>query len=318
MKEAKKQLTRIAKHTPKEVIPKEEKKEIETIKISEEKEDNHYFRKFLIVLGSLLLLVILYAYFIGTSFLDVKEYKIESSIIPDSFNGFKVVHISDIHYGIINKSKLENMINKVNELKPDIIFFTGDLIDKNIKPSEELKNELISSLSKLNSSYKYAIYGNEDYNNEFYKDIITSANFILLENEAKLLFYKDSIPIEIIGFNSIETSPNYDDINNLLEGIDETTLYKIVLTHEPDSLKSFINYEPDLILSGHTLGGLVKLPFGKPLFLPDNGKTYYEDYYEINNSKIFISNGIGTSNLSIRLNNHPSINFYRFYKINEE
>lgn len=316
MKEEKKQLTRVAKHTPKEEeIHKTEKKEIEKIDVIKKP---HYFKKFLIVLGVLFLLIILYAYFIGTAFLDVKEYKIESSTIPDSFNGFKIVHISDIHYGIINKSKLENMISKVNELKPDIIFFTGDLIDKNIKPTEELKNELTNSLSKLNSTYKYAILGNEDYNNELYKDIITSSDFILLENEAKLLYYKDTTPIEIIGFNSIETSPNYDDINNLLEDIDENTLYKIVLIHEPDSLDSIINYEPDLILSGHTLGGLVKLPFGTPLFLPDNAKKYYEDYYEINNSKIFISNGIGTSNLSIRLNNHPSINFYRFYKIKEE
>lgn len=315
MKEESKQLTRIAKHTPKEEIHKEEQKEIEKTEVIEEK---NRFKKPLIILGSLLLLIILYAYFIGTSFLDVKEYKIESNIIPDSFNGFKIVHISDIHYGIINKSKLENMINKVNELKPDIIFFTGDLIDKNIKANDQLKNELINSLSKLNSSYKYAIYGNEDYNNEFYKDIITSSDFILLENEAKLLYYKDSIPIEIIGFNSMETNPNYDDMNNLLEDIDETTLYKIVLTHEPDSLDSIINYEPNLILSGHTLGGLVKLPFGKPLFLPNNGKKYYEDYYEINNSKIFVSNGIGISNLSIRLNNHPSINLYRLYKEKEE
>lgn len=315
MKEEVKQLTRVAKHTPQEEIHKEEKKEIEQPETTKEK---HYFRNFIIILGILFLLIILYAYFIGTSFLEVKEYKIESNEIPESFNGFKVIHISDIHYGITNKNKLENMIKKVNELKPDVIFFTGDLIDKNIKANEELKNELINLLTKLNSPYKYAIYGNEDYNNEFYKDIITSSDFTLLENEAKLLYYKESIPIEIIGFSSIETNPSYNDINNLLEDINETNLYRIILTHEPDSLDNFISYEPNLILSGHTLGGLVKLPFGKPLFLPDNGKNYYEDYYEINNSKFFISNGIGTSNLSIRLNNHPSINFYRLYKTKEE
>lgn len=318
MKEEENQLTRVIMHTPKEEDTIEEIKEPENPEVIEEQDEKHSLKKILTISISLLILIILYAYFIGTSFLDVNEYKIESSIIPNSFNGIKAVHISDIHYGIINKDKLENMINKVNELKPDIIFFTGDLIDKNITATDELKNGLISSLSKLNSSYKYAIYGNEDYNNDFYKEIITSSDFVLLENEAKLLYYKDSIPIEIIGFNSLETNPNYTDMNNLLEDTDNSTLYKIVLIHEPDSLDNFINYEPNLILSGHTLGGLVKLPLGKPLFLPENGKTYYEEYYEINNSKVFISNGIGTSNLSIRLNNHPSINFYRFYKIKEE
>ena len=115
--------------------------------------------------------------------------------------------------------------------------------------------------------------------------------------------------------NSVDTNPNYTILTNLVDEIDTTNFYKIVLTHEPDTIDNFINYNPDLVFSGHTLGGLIKLPFIKPLFLPENNKKYYEDHYKINNTELYISNGLGTSAITARFNNHPSINFYRLYKI---
>ena len=141
-----------------------------------------------------------------------------------------------------------------------------------------------------------------------------NANFKLLDNESTLLYYKDNTPVEITGFSPTNSSPNYTILTNLIENNDPNTLYKIVLVHEPDSLDKFINYNPNLVLSGHSLGGLIRIPFLKPLFLKENSQKYYNDYYKINNSDFYISNGLGTSNLNARINNLPSINFYRLYK----
>lgn len=283
-----------------------------------EKKEHPLLKKILFIIVSLIIIITLYATLIGTKIIDIKEYKVESTILPESFHGLKIVQFSDIHYGTsINKKQLDNIVNKINELKPDIIIFTGDLIDKNITPTEDIKNELIESLNNLECSlYKYAIYGNEDLLNDSYKEIITTSNFTLLENSSTLLYYKDTTPIEITGYNPIETSPNYTILTNLLDDQDTTNYYKIVLTHEPDSVDKFINYNPNLILSGHTLGGTIKLPFLKPLFLPENTNNYYEDYYKLKEADFYISNGLGTSGINGRLFNHPSISLYRLYKTN--
>lgn len=298
--------TKEVKQSPKKETPPKEKKEHPLLK-----------KTFFIII-SLLIIIVLYASLIGTRIIDTKEYKVESTLLPESFHGLKIVHFSDIHYGTsINKKQLDKIVTKINELKPDLIIFTGDLIDKNITPTEDIKKELIESLSNLECSlYKYAIYGDEDLLNDSYKEIITTSNFTLLENSSTLLYYKDTTPIEITGYNPIETSPNYTILTNLVDEQDTTNYYKIVLTHEPDSVDKFINYSPNLILSGHTLGGTIKLPFLKPLFLPDNTTNYYEDYYKLKEADFYISNGLGTSEINGRLNNHPSINLYRLYKTN--
>jgi len=160
----------------------------------------------------------------------------------------------------------------------------------------------------------YCSYGyNIHIGVNFYSDI----NLTILDNESKLLFYKENTPIQITGFNSIETNPNYTLLSNMVDNTDTTNYYKIVLTHEPDSIDNFTLYKPNLVLSGHSLGGLIKIPFLKPLFLQDNSKNYYEDYYNINETKLFVSSGLGTSGINARFNNFPSFNLYRLYKTKE-
>lgn len=285
----------------------------------EETKDHPLLKKFIIIFIIILIILITYCHISATSIIDVKEYKVEAQNIPDSFHGLKIIQFSDLHYGTtINKKQLDKIITKINELKPDIIFFTGDLIDKNITTTPEIIEELKSSLSNLECSlYKYAIYGNEDNSNDNYEDIITSSGFTLLNNESTLLYYKDSTPILITGYNTINTNPNYTVITNPIEEIDPSNLYKIVLTHEPDSIDNFILYNPNLVLSGHSLGGTINIPFIKPLFLQDNAKKYYQDFYQIDNTKLYISNGLGTSGINGRFNNNPSINLYRIYKTKE-
>lgn len=289
--------------------PYEEKEE----KIIEEEEKKHpLLKRIFITIFLIIILLITYSCLIEPKLLKVNEYKVESNIIPTSFNGLKIVQFSDIHYGsTINQKELSKIVTEINNLKPDIIFFTGDLIDKSISSNETIENEIKEELSKLEATlYKYAIYGDEDQDN--YKDIMESCDFQVLDNESTLLYYKDNTPILITGYNIIDTSPDYSIINNKVNEIDTTSLYKIVLTHEPNSIDNILEYNPNLILSGHTLGGLIKIPFLKPLFL--NNSSYYKEHYQIDNTNIYISNGLGTSGITARFNNIPSINLYRIYK----
>lgn len=295
-----------------EPINKEEKKE----EITEEPQKSSKLKIFFVILTIIIISFICYSRFIEPNIITTKEYKLTSNKIPNSFHGLKIVQFSDIHYGTtIDLDKLNKIVDNINALKPDIIFFTGDLFDANIIISNEDKTNIINTLKRLNCTlYKYAIYGDEDLNYSFYEEIMDLSDFKLLNNENTLLYYEDNIPIDIIGFNCISTNPNYTIVTNYIDNYDTTNVYKIVLTHETNSIDNFINYNPDLVLAGDTLGGLINIPFFKPLILNDNSNKYYKDHYHINNTDIYISNGLGTSKINSRFNNYPSISLYRLYK----
>ena len=287
-----------------------EKKEVEEPEIVKEKKEHPRLRKTLITVGIIILALFIYMHNIEPKHFIIKEYKIEDKAIPESFNGIKIVQFSDIHYGTtINKKELDKIVKLINQQKPDIIVFTGDLVDSDINIDDSTKNELKAALSKLESTlYKYAIYGNEDDEKD-YKEIMESSHFILLKNESTLLYYQEETPILISGFDPLNSSPKYNILAEKKDEIDITNLYKIVIAHEPDTIYEVIDYNPNLVLTGSTLGGSINII--KPWFT--NKSSYYLDYEKVNETDLYISNGLGTKGLNVRLNNPPSISLYRLY-----
>ncbi len=290
-----------------------ETKEVE--EVEEEKETNKHttLKKVIFILIIIFVLSFFYIKEIGNKHIMINEYKIESKEIPDSFDGLKIVHFSDIHYGTtIGEKELRQIVDKINEIKPDVVFFTGDLFDRDVSLDDDTVNKIGEILSGIDTTlYKYAIYGDMDTVEKFNK-VMDKADFIILNNEAKLLYYEDNTPIVIAGLN---TKPNYEIINAAIDEVDTSTLYKIVLVHEPDEYPKIKPYSPNLTLSGHSLGGLVQIPGIKPLILQEGAKNYYKDYYKDKDNLFYISSGLGTYKIPIRINNRPSINFYRIYKV---
>ena len=95
----------------------------------------------------------LYGRYIETKNFKVKEYSIIDPNLPNSFQGIKIVQISDIHYKtIINKEELNSIVNKVNLIKPDIVILTGDIFDKSIKYSDDDFNDIKEILKNIEYS----------------------------------------------------------------------------------------------------------------------------------------------------------------------
>lgn len=263
-------------------------------------------------------LFILYARFIGTKGLKIKEYKIVNEKIIDEYHGLKVVHISDIHYATtIFEKQLNNLVEKINELKPDIVVLTGDLFDKDNSYDKDI---LIKYLSNINASLgKYAISGNHDLPVEDFYYIIENSGFINLDNDYDLVYKNTNQPIIISGvssnfFDSSNIGAKTEKFDNYINNIslDEIKpIYSILLMHEPDFIDELNIDSYDLILSGHSHGGQVRLPIIGKIHTPYGSKKYYEEYYKINNSDLYISSGIGTSWLKLRFFDKPSFNFYR-------
>ena len=272
--------------------------------------------KITFIISVITTLFFLYTTYISTSLISVREYRVINEKIPDNFNGTKIIHFSDLHYGTtMNKENLDDIENKINIYRPDIIVFTGDLIDKNKNIKTQDKEILAQKLKELNASLgKYAILGDED--DESIISLYNQAEFTVLRNESELIYKTSNNPILLIGLSSyinneinIENGFNYFNTENY-----NSNIYTITLIHEPDSADEIINLKhTDLILSGHSHNGSIRVPFiNYTPIRPNGAKKYYQDFYEINNTKLYITSGLGTNNKSgIRLFCRPSINLYR-------
>lgn len=280
------------------------------------------FIRFLLILALIITLTLLYARYVGTSGLITKEYKIETKNIPTSFDGLKIVHFSDLHYlRVTNKETLKNIVEEINLINPDIVFFTGDLIDKDFNLTNKQQTELIKHLKNINSKYgKYSIIGNHDIVKEEkeLKNIYEESNFILLQNSYDIIYGNENNKIFIGGTDTYSYGKaNINKVMKYFQDNDDIN-YKIILTHEPDYTDIILNnYDIDLILSGHSHNGQINIPFIKNIFLPFGSKKYYENYYKVDNTDLYVSSGIGESRINMRLFNKPSINFYRINKITD-
>lgn len=292
------------------------------LKKEEQKEKNNKhaktFFKFLLIIFSIILILVFYMHFIGTKGLEVREYKIESNKLPDSFHGFKVVHFSDLHYlTTIHEKEVNNLVNKINELKPDIVVFTGDLIDSLKDATNEELATLIKSLNKIQvTTGLYAIKGNHDYINDNFEKVFNETNFKIIDNSYELIYYKGNTPIMLTGVGSILEGDC--DIDQAFSYDKEDNLYTISLLHEPDVIDNIINkYQVDLALAGHSHNGQIRLPGIGAIMKVEEGKKYPNYQYTIGDTKLYVSGGIGTSMYEFRLFNHPSINLYRLTKETE-
>lgn len=271
----------------------------------------------LLIILFLIIIMILYARFVSTKGLRIKEYPVYNENIIDKYDGLKIVHFSDVLYGrTVNKKDVHKLVTRINELKPDIVIFTGDLVDKEIIVKEKVTNYLSEELNKIDSRLgKFAIYGDYDYRLDNYEVLMKNAGFTVLNNSYELVFDNSTTPLFIGGLaSSLKGKPDSTTALSYLSEHEEETFYKIVLMHEPDNINSIKDYNVDLVLSGHSLNGQINLPFVGALYTYKGSRKFFANYYRIDKTDFYISSGIGTTKYSFRWFNKPSINMYRLYK----
>lgn len=252
-----------------------------------------------LIISLIVVLLYLYIRFIGTSFIVTNEFVVRDNRIPASMHGVKILHLSDLLYGsTIDKDDLGFLQKEIELINPQIIVFTGDIVYENYPLSNDEINHLQDFFNEIEADLgKYAIYGDMDSNN--FDSIMNKTDFVVLNNEQVLVYNKENTPISLIGLNVNEIN-NGKGLNN--------NYFTIGLIHNYDYYDRFM-VDCDVILAGHNLGGEIKLPFTSGL-LGDN--RYNDNYYEINGTKVHISNGLGSIH-KMRFFNHPSINVYRLY-----
>lgn len=256
-------------------------------------------KKILITLLSVILILFFVRLYIDHNVIEISFLEITSNEISSSFDGYKILHISDLH----SKEFGDKLVNKIDEVSPDVIFMTGDMI----KASKTDYTAFFNLVNKISPKYEtYYIVGNHE------QDLsIENMNKIIKHLEEKDVKILDNESVELISGNDTLNlyGLNYDNkyyigdgelskekIDNFIGEVDKTK-YNILLAHNPRHFEAYADWGADLTLSGHVHGGMVRLPFIGAVFSPDRFlfPEYSKGLYEIEDSKLIVSRGLGKS-----------------------
>lgn len=243
---------------------------------------------------------------IGNTGLVLTYISVADKNVPEEFDGYKIVHISDLHnteFGINQK----NLIKKINSESPDLIVITGDFIDSRNTDIDKAV-ELITGLK--NQIPIYYVTGNHESRVAEYKKLESE----LIKNGVNILRNKnDKIEINgsyinIIGIDDPSFGEGENDLTGMISEL-KSESYDILLSHRPELFDIYCQSGVNLSLCGHAHGGQVIIPFIGGLVAPNQGifPEYTEGIYEKGNSKMIVSRGLGNSIIPMRINNPPEL-----------
>nr|WP_285850994.1 metallophosphoesterase [Sporosarcina aquimarina] len=238
-----------------------------------------------------------------------REFEVELS--SEDGDSIRVVQFSDVHLGPhYSLQQLKKLVERVNELEPDVIAFTGDLID--VPSAFEGRSEISDILGKLRSRYgKYAVWGNHDYGGggvRFYENIMKESGFKLLENQNSVIELDSGQKVTIIGLD--DAMLGHPDIEKAYTGVDDQG-DKLLLLHDPDLVDHITIERFDLALAGHSHGGQVVVPLFGPLVTPPLAKKYTKGMYQLaEDNYLYVNSGIGTTRITVRFWNPPELSVF--------
>lgn len=267
-------------------------------------------KKLIIVLILISLITVLYSMYIEPRWIKVKTLNV--NLNKNLNNNIKVVQFSDTQLGdFFSINQLKEVVYKINKECPDIVIFTGDLLD-NASTYADI-NEVSGVLSKISCPLgKYAIYGNHDYGGgavRYYNQIMNESGFKVLKNSSVSLKLSSNT-IKIFGCDD-KLMGSYNS-EKTLKGINSKDI-NILALHEPDLISDFESAPIDLALAGHSHGGQVRIPFYGPLMNNTLAKKYTHGLYDLDNknkTKFYVNTGLGNTKLPFRLGNIPEITVF--------
>ncbi|MCZ8535080.1 metallophosphoesterase [Psychrobacillus psychrodurans] len=256
-------------------------------------------KKFLMFVVAVIILL-----YISNSWIQTTEISVESDRVPTSFDGVKILQISDLHDATFGENQ-EKLVKKVKKTDPDLIFITGDLIDSN-RYNLDQSLELVRQIVDLAPIY-YVTGNHEIATNDIenIKNSLTELGVNVLSNEEQIIEHKGE-DIRIIG---IEDPLNGILVNEALSQFEENDLFTLVLSHRPETFQDYVDYKMDVVFSGHAHGGQFRLPGLGGLVAPGQGlfPSYTAGMYSENNTHMIVSRGLGNSAIPVRIFNSPEI-----------
>ena len=254
------------------------------------------------------------AYWIEPNWLQTEQVVIHDPELAQVLEGIKIVQISDIHLegGIGYREK--ELIAKVNALKPDLLFITGDFFSD--KQKLELAIE-VKALTDLLRSFKtttgiFGVQGNYDqplYNPEIMKEF-RAAGIDILSNTNRAVALPNHKTLYLAGFDDSQNKrANLYAFHGIPPGAPV-----ILLAHEPDNFGEAIGAGVNLLLVGHTHGGQISISFLIEKSYSANKSSFMKGLFDKGKTKMYVNRGIGTTHIPIRFFNRPEITVFAIRK----
>lgn len=297
------------------------------------KPTEHFFperRKFLSLIGLGLGGVLSGLFIDGITFgkyrHTVRKVKVKIKNLPKNFKGYKIIQISDVHSGSFpDPNKLAHAIDLINEQKPDLVVFTGDMVNN---VSDEFK-PFIPLFSKIKAKDgKFSVLGNHDYGdyvkwnspNEKTQNLNhlieyqNQAGFEVLRNENRII-EKDGEKLYLLGVENwgIKPFPQFGDLDKALKNV-PVNATKILMSHDPTHFDYIVKKHPTevhLTLSGHTHGMQFGLDLKNIKWSPVQYKyPKWADLYESEGRLLYVNRGFGVLGYPGRVGVLPEITLF--------
>jgi predicted MPP superfamily phosphohydrolase len=272
-------------------------------------------RKILVITLVILIFLVVY-YLLQLNWISVSNETVHLENLPGEFDGFKVVQLSDLHnkeFGEGNK----RLVKKINKIEPDIIVITGDMLNN----SHDIPNNgevLIKLLENLNNNYPiYYVTGEHEEGlyyedrNKYQKEGTKEAyeeklsNLVTVLNDEQTTITRQDAKINLYGLK--EHLSGEIQIEERLGETNENEV-NILLSHRPFYFDEYADWGADLVFSGDTHGGMLRLPFiggvvSTEGFFPEyDGGLFHKE-----NLIMVVSRGLGNNPIPLRINNRPEV-----------
>ncbi|MFD1886539.1 metallophosphoesterase [Paenibacillus wenxiniae] len=255
-----------------------------------------------------------YTWFGEPNWLEKIRIRLELPDLPPSLNGMRLVQFSDMHLGMgKNASDLEQLVDVINSEQPDMICFTGDIVDEH--PADLITG--VAALQRLQAPLgKYAVLGNHDYLDDVVAvtQLLQQGDFEVLINEHRLVHRQDGI-LAMVGLD--DQLLGNPDVQKATRGVPDAAC-RILLMHEPD----YADRVPEelkfrLQLSGHSHGGQIRLPLFGAIITPKGSRKYIMGGYRAGKDghlPLYVNRGIGMSQLPVRFMCRPELTIFTLYR----
>jgi len=272
-------------------------------------------RKFLLGSTAAAAGLALYSGEIARHEISVLSHTIAIDNLPEAFHGLRIAQISDIHLDEFTEpSFLTRVIAHLNALQPGLVLLTGDFISFTPLGRDfafGAMHRCAEILSQIACPQRFAVMGNHDsfLGAPTIRPILAAVDIPLLVNQY--------LPIERAG-KRLWLCGTHDPVTHVPD-LDSTIPEKpdgpvLLMCHAPDFADSVAAHARghlvDLMFSGHTHGGQVRIPFAPPMHLPEGGQKYVEGLFRFNRMQLYVNKGIGTVGLPFRLNCPPEITLF--------
>lgn len=261
--------------------------------------------------------------------LQTTRYTLDFDNLPAGFDGFRIVQLSDLH-GMVFGYNNGTLVKRVEELNPDILILTGDMISSGARDGQPF----IDFLNGIGNRYPiYMCLGNHEQIAEWYEDSSDADygynSFIIqvkkhgvhiLDNQTETLEMNgdkiniSGLTLELYHYSRRDSEYADDKLllqTDYIKGVlgDYTGVFTILMAHNPSYFRQYVSWGADLTLAGHMHGGIIQVPFKGGLLSPEH--IFFPEYdaglFSEGSKHMIVNRGLGNSKVNFRLFNMPEI-----------